>query len=256
MFVIVQSTQTITPMKKSLLTIALCAFISLAASAQYSIVEDSTSNDLNGSSVSYTIPNNALDSRIFTVNNLTGNTVTVKIKKTTTYLNDPGSTVYFCTGTNCYSPTQTLSLNVTMNAGGNLMLTCDHFPNNMPGVTQVRYTVINQSNANDTASFYINYSALPTGIATHNIVKPSISNPAPNPASAMFSINYKMGSSTMERAKMVVYNMLGERVMESDVEETEGVVKMDVSSLGQGVYFCSLESDGKTLTTKRLVVAH
>jgi hypothetical protein len=50
--------------------------------------------------------------------------------------------------------------------------------------------------------------------------------------------------------------MLGERVKETTIEEMEGVVKMDVSTLGQGVYFCSLESEGKTLTTRRLVVAH
>ncbi|CAN5863564.1 hypothetical protein BH11BAC7_BH11BAC7_21720 [soil metagenome] len=243
-------------MKKQLLTIALGTFLSLAASAQnYSII-DSLGNDLSGTTVSYNVANNALDSKIFTVNNLTGNTVTVKVKKTTVYLNDPGSTVYFCTGTNCYSPTQTLSLNVTMNGGGNVVLTCDHFPNNTAGITQVRYTVINQSNANDTASFTINYNALPTGIATHTLVKSSISNPAPNPASAMFSVNYNMGSANPKGAKMVVYNLLGDRVMESAVEEMEGVVKMDVSSLDQGVYFCSLESDGKILSTRRLVVTH
>lgn len=257
MFVIALRHKQTIQMKKYLLTLALGAFISFSASAQsYSVVEDSTTTDVVGTTINYTVANNLLDTRIFTVNNLTGSQVTVKIKKTTIYLNDPGSTIYFCTGSNCYSPTQTLSLNVIMPAGGNVLLTCDHFPNNMPGLSQVRYTIINQANANDTASFSITYNALPTGIATHTIVKPSISNPAPNPASAMFSVNYKMGSTNMESAKMVVYNMLGERVMESAVEGSEGVMKMDVSTLGQGVYFCSLESDGKILTTKRLVVAH
>jgi hypothetical protein len=243
-------------MKTRLLAIALGALTSLAAAAQNYSVIDSLSNNLVGTNVSYTVPAHLIDGKNYTVHNLSGNQVTVKVKKTTIYLNDPGSTVYFCTGTNCYSPTQTLSLNVTVAAGGTFLLTCDHFPNNVAGATQVRYTVINQANANDTASFIITYNSVPTGIATHTFVKPSISNPAPNPASSMFSISYKMGTATPQEAKMVVYNMLGERVMEARVEEMEGIVKMDVSTLGQGVYFCSLESDGKTLTTRRLVVAH
>ena len=55
---------------------------------------------------------------------------------------------------------------------------------------------------------------------------------------------------------MVIYNMLGDRVMETVVEENEGTIKMDVSSLEQGIYFCNLESDGKMLSTRRLVVTH
>jgi hypothetical protein len=50
--------------------------------------------------------------------------------------------------------------------------------------------------------------------------------------------------------------MLGASVLESEVTETEGTVRMDVSTLDQGVYFCSLIADGKTLATRRLVVSH
>ncbi|HET6993115.1 MAG TPA: T9SS type A sorting domain-containing protein, partial [Bacteroidia bacterium] len=137
-------------------------------------------------------------------------------------------------------------------------LTTDFNPNNVAGVTTVRYTVINQANMNDTAWFMITYnvSCSPAGIVSHINEKPSVSNPAPNPASSVFAINYKLGSANPQGAKMVIYNMLGDRVMETSVEEIEGTVKMDISSLDQGVYFCSLESDGKTLATRRLVVAH
>jgi hypothetical protein len=244
-------------MKKLLLTIAVAVSSSFALSAQANYtITDSLGNDLVGTTVSYNVASSQLDSRGFTVTNMNSTQVNIKVQKTIIVLNDPGSTVYFCTGSNCYSPSQTLSLTVPMTAAGTMALTCDHFPNNMTGVTQVRYTVINQANANDTASFTINYTSVPTGIATHTAVKPSISNPSPNPASSMFSINYKMGTSNPAGAKMVVYNMLGDRVMETIVEETEGVVKMDVSSLEQGIYFCSLESDGKTFATRRLVVTH
>ncbi len=244
-------------MKKHVLTIALGILTSLVVSAQASFsIADSVGNNLAGTTVNYNVASSQLDTKVYTINNLTGSAVTVKVKKTTIYMNDPGSTVYFCTGSNCYSPSQTLSLTEPMSASGNLLLTCDHFPNNQIGATQVRYTVINQANTSDTVYFIINYNSVPTAILTHSSVKPSISNPAPNPASATFSINYKMGTTNPQNAKMVIYNMLGERVMETAVEEMEGVVKMDVTTLGQGVYFCSLEADGKTVTTRRLVVAH
>ncbi|CAN5324511.1 hypothetical protein BH09BAC5_BH09BAC5_06970 [soil metagenome] len=244
-------------MKKQLLALSMGLLSAFALSAQvnYSIV-DSVSNNLTGTTVSYTIPANALDTRVYTITNTGSSTVNIKVKKTVFALNDPGSTVYFCTGSNCYSPSQTLSLVVTLNPSATVALTCDHFPNNMPGITEVRYTIINQSDPNDSAYFAIEYTSVMTGIATHSFVKPNISNPSPNPASSSFSMNYKMGSSNAQGAKLVVFNMLGDRVMETKIEETDGIIRMDVSTLEQGVYFCSLESDGKMFGTKRLIVAH
>ena len=243
-------------MKKYLLAIAFATLGSFALSAQNYSFTDSTGNAVTGTTVTYTVASSLLDTRHFTLTNTGSSTVTVKVKKTIVYLNDPGSTIYFCTGANCYSPTQNLSYNVVLNPSGTCALTCDHFPNNAVGASEVHYTVINQSNPNDTAQFTIDYNSVPTGIATHSLVKPSMSNPAPNPASSSFSISYKMGSAIPQNAKMTIYNMLGDRVMEVPVEESEGLVKMDVSVLEQGVYFCTLESDGKTLTTRRLIVAH
>ncbi len=242
-------------MKKHLLFVAIAALSSVALSAQINYpITDSVSASVTSTTVNYNVLASATDTRHFTVTNATANTVTVKVKKTIYFLNDPGSTVYFCTGANCYSPSQTLSLAVVLAPNGTCALTCDHYPNNMAGVTQVRYTVINQANTTDTTYFIINYTASLTGVATHSLVKPSLSNPAPNPASSSFTMNYKMGSTNPQDSKMVIYNMLGDRVMETSVEESEGALRMDVSSLEQGVYFCSLESDGKIVATRRLVV--
>lgn len=243
-------------MKKHLLAIAVATLGSFAVSAQNYSFTDSVGTNVTGTTVTYTVASSLLDTRQFTLTNTGSSTVTIKVKKTIVYLNDPGSTIYFCTGANCYSPTQNLSYNVVLNPAGTCALTCDHFPNNMTGASEVHYTVINQSDPNDTAIFTIDYNSVPTGIAAHNLVKSSMSNPAPNPASSLFSISYKMGSVVPQNAKMTIYNMLGDRVMETAVEESEGVIKMDVSALEQGVYFCSLESGGKTLSTRRLVVTH
>lgn len=246
-------------MKKLLLSLSLLGLFGSASAQMTMVLTDSAGNVVtNGSTVNFTVSCSALDTRFWHFTNAGGSQINVKVKKTTMVLNDPGATVYFCTGTNCYSPAQTLSLNVALaGSGGTELLTTDHYPNSVAGVTTVRYTIVNQANVLDTAYFIINYTAVcsPGGINSASIVKPSISNPAPNPASSVFAINYKFGSTTNAGAKMVIYNMLGARVMETEVEGLEGTLKMDVSRLDQGVYFCSLESDGKTLATRRLVVA-
>jgi hypothetical protein len=50
--------------------------------------------------------------------------------------------------------------------------------------------------------------------------------------------------------------MLGAVVRTEAVSEIQGTVKMDVSTLENGVYFTSMEVDGKQVATKRLVVSH
>ena len=52
----------------------------------------------------------------------------------------------------------------------------------------------------------------------------------------------------------VLTGYLGDK--EQSIEENDGTIRMDVSTFNQGIYICSLESEGKTLVTRRLVVTH
>lgn len=245
-------------MKKLLLSLSLLGLFSSLSAQMNVIITDSTGNVVTGTTVNYTIPCSVLDTRYWHITNAGGSQINIKVKKTILTLNDPGSTVYFCTDVNCYSPAQTMSLQVAIaGSGGTELLTTDHYPNGVAGITTVRYSIINQANLNDSAYFMISYTAVcSAGINSPSIIKASFSNPAPNPASSFFSVNYKLGSANADGAKLVIYNMLGAIVMDARIEETEGVMKMDVSSLEQGIYFCALEADGKMLATRRLVVTH
>ncbi len=246
-------------MKKLLLSFSIIGLFSTVSAQMNIVITDAAGTNVTGTTLNYWVPCVGLDTRYWTITNADGSPVTIKVKKTIIALNDAGATVYFCTDVNCYSPSQTLSYAVNLNAsGGNDQLTTDFNPNGVAGVTSVRYAVINQANMNDSAFFIIDYnvSCSAAGINAPINVKPSVSNPAPNPASSFFAVNYKLGSANSTGAKMVVYNLLGDRVMETNVEEIEGTIKMDISSLDQGIYFCSLEMDGKMLVTRRLVVTH
>lgn len=245
-------------MKKFLLS-GLLAVSALCANAQSSFLfSDGNNPSMNGNTYNYWVSSSATDTRQGIMSNVSGSTLNVKVRKTVLQLNDPGATTWFCTDINCYAPSTTLSPVFSMAPGDPVDLSYDFNPNNATGVTQVRYVLINQSNLADSAWFIVTYnvSNSATGVVNTTVSKPSVSNPMPNPASSVFSMNYKLGSASMNTAKFVVYNMLGAVVLESPVNETEGAVKMDVSSLEQGIYFCTLESDGKAVATRRLVVSH
>ena len=242
-------------MKKVLLSLAASALcIAGFSQANYTII-DAMSTDIVGTTQYFYVPNSTLDTRVFTVNNISGSSKSVKVRKTILVLNDATSQAYFCTNANCYSATQSLSYTVNMAVGGSFTLTTD-YSSNLTGVSQVRYTVYDINNTSDSSIVIFNYNSSPAGINANVAVKASISNPMPNPASSVFNMSYKLGSTSTNGAKLVVYNMLGASVLESEVTETEGTVRMDVSTLDQGVYFCSLIADGKTLATRRLVVSH
>jgi hypothetical protein len=242
-------------MKKHLLSIALFS-ISALASAQNFAITDAGTNVVTGATLTYTIDQSVQDSRHYTFTNTSSGSINVKVRRTILQLNTPTATTSFCTDINCYPPATNMSVQFPVNGMGSFDLTADYTPDNTSGTGHVRYTVINQSNLSDSATFDIIYNATPTGISTHAFAKASISNPAPNPATSVFSINYKLGSTSTEATTMIVYNMLGVRVMQTPLEDFEGTLRMDVSGLDQGIYFCSLESDGKILATRRLVVQH
>lgn len=248
-------------MKKQILVAAFAAITSLVSAQSSFTFTDNTIGVMNGGTYHFWVSSTVTDSRIYSVSNTSSSNVSAKVRKSVLQLNDAGATTWFCTDQNCYAPATVLSNATTMGAsGGSFDLTIDFNPNSVvgTGVTEVRYSVINQSNTADSAWFVIVYhlSNSPTGVASTVNTKPSVSNPMPNPASSMFSMNYKLGNASVNGAKVVVYNMLGAVVMETLVSETEGAIKMDVSTLDQGIYFCTLESDGKALATRRLVVSH
>ncbi len=244
-------------MKKHLLTLAF-AGITAALSAQSNFtISDPSMTNVTGTTVSLWIDQNLQDAHHYTITNTSPNSINVKVRRTIIQLNTPNAVTSFCTDINCYSPAQNMSIQFPVaGSGGHFDLTADYFPDSVAGVGHVRYSVIDQSLPSDSSTFDILYNSTPAGIQVSTIAKASVSNPFPNPASSIFNLNYKLGNSLPENSKVVIYNMLGVRVMETRLAEVEGSVTMDVSNLEEGVYFCALESDGKTLATKRVIVTH
>lgn len=245
-------------MKKLLLASLPMLFAAgLSAQASFSIVDNNMNAVANGSTVVYYVDQaTSLETHDFEVMNTTSNSITAKVRKTIMQ-QQSGQTFYFCTDQNCYTPTTTLSANVPMTGSDAFALITDFTPANMTGISTVRYSVFNTSNPSDSVYFFIEYHVSPTGVNNLSAVKANIGAPMPNPANAVFNMNYNLGSSFgTGEAKLVIYNMLGAVVKTQTLEDAQGTVRVDVATLEGGVYFTSLEVNGKQLSTKRLVVTH
>lgn len=251
-------------MKKALLLSAFAA-LTLSATAQNIRVDsqESGAQITNGTTITYWIPtlngsNPWVDVRHFTVTNTTTSAVTLKVRKNNIVLADVAAQTTFCTDLNCYGPGQMLSYDVPMNAGASFDLSLDYNTGTMTGITRVMYTIYNKNNVNDSTNLILEYNVVngPASVINPTLIKPSVTNPMPNPATSMFAMTYKFGSTVPGDAKLVVYNMLGAAVLENEILSAEGTIRMDVSTLPAGVYFCTLTNNGRQLATKRLVVSH
>jgi hypothetical protein len=245
-------------MKKLLLASVSALFVAGLSAQSFSVTHATQGGIANGSTIVYYVDQaTSLETHDFDVHNTSGSNVTCKVRKAIQQQASPNSLFYFCTDQLCYAPSTVVSGNVTVNSGAQFLLVTDFTPDNTTGVSIVRYSVFNTAVASDSVYFFIEYHVSPTGIGSHSMVKANIGSPMPNPAASVFNMNYNLGTSYGHGvAKMVIYNMLGEAVKTETLVDAEGTFRMDVSILDNGVYFTSLEVDGKQLSTKRLVVSH
>ncbi len=80
----------------------------------------------------------------------------------------------------------------------------------------------------------------------------SISAPSPNPARSITAFNYNIKSGS--KAEVKIINMLGKTVKSIDVNTSTGNVVLSTADLPSGVYFISLNVEGKNSAVQKLVV--
>lgn len=78
----------------------------------------------------------------------------------------------------------------------------------------------------------------------------------PNPSNGNFSIRFNLKENT--KIKVAIYNFLGAKV--SEIEESnyvmgENTVPLNSTHLSNGMYFCALSSENKTISTKKIVIS-
>lgn len=80
-----------------------------------------------------------------------------------------------------------------------------------------------------------------------------ISKIYPNPVSSIASIDYLLNDWS-EAATISVHNILGDRILELNLDQTENNLKVPIEQFPNGIYFYTLRLNGKGVTTKKFVV--
>ena len=180
--------------------------------------------------------------------NTTNSSIEFLVRKETIILNEETTELLFCLG-NCYSGN--LSQPVVMAANETIpSASHDAFHAIYMGAKDaalVKYTFFNTSDESDQVSFYIQYTE-GTGLRESEI-QTSL-RAYPNPAVSTVNIDYVAPDN---HTYLVVKNLAGKEVYRTHVSFS-GKKQLDVSKFNAGMYFYGLESDGKMLCTKKLLI--
>jgi hypothetical protein len=110
------------------------------------------------------------------------------------------------------------------------------------------------SDPNDSVYVDIFYDVAPVGIRENTSLVRSF-EAFPNPsANGNVTLSYDLQQAPVG-TRLVVYNMLGERALTRTIGAAQGRVVLGTGELSAGVWFAALESNGRAIATKRLVIA-
>ena len=191
----------------------------------------------NGDTIELMVPElNSTVDYYLDVNNISDEDVTVRAYKEELGMVE-GATVSLCFAGLCYPPTTSSSGTTVIPAQSTLPHSSDygfHFSYKTPmaGTSFVRFVFANEDNYDDNASI------------TFKLVYPASDN---------VTIEYAY-SGNSDNVKLVVKNMLGTTLLTKKLDANGNKVKVDVSEYNAGIYFYSIEADGRPLITKKLLV--
>ncbi|MFT5279890.1 MAG: hypothetical protein ACI9P8_001529 [Bacteroidia bacterium] len=168
-----------------------------------------------------------------------------------------GTSNYFC-WTQCYGPmTDQSPVAFPMDPDAMTEIFAGYYnANGFVGYSIVRYTFFEEGNESNANSFDVTYSTDPNGIADGFVSGSNgLSASYPNPANASTEMVYSLKPDA-SKGSVEMFNMLGSKVRSIPLTEKNGALKVDLSAIPSGLYFFNMVVDGKTLETRKLMVAH
>jgi hypothetical protein len=187
--------------------------------------------------------------------NISAASQTYKVKRTVKILPSPQSS-YFCFAGGCFSDTTNYSPNSLTLAPNTLdnNFSAHINPNSTKGSALVYYKFYNVNNANDTIGIYVQSEIWYSGVSSLSASQVELGPVFPNPANEKFNVEYTLNDNVS--ARLVLRNMLGSTILEEAVSGLNGKIQVNSSDLPEGIYFCSLFVDGKSVSTRKLVIRH
>jgi len=243
----------------------LLSFTSVAGSLfaqDLVILKDEAGNTVNGQLVVQYGDPSAPDHEVDIIANLQGNvskTLNVRRYETQVLL---GTANYFCWGV-CYEERpaggqylwQSLPQHAVALVPGVDALNFHAYlkPNGQVGVARFRFVWFDIDQPADTAWVDIEFRSEVVGIDEAVASQYDLAV-FPNPsAGADVRVSFA-GAAATSATRLVVYNTLGERVHSEGIRASQQAAILSTAALSTGVYFATLEANGITVATRRLVV--
>ncbi len=233
-------------MKKGLLSLFIvCSFLGGAWAQSLKVMGVITETDISGNKTS----------RAF-IKNISSTTQSVRVIRTTNQLATEHQS-YFCWNI-CFGPSTSTSGLVSIDPGAT---DSSHFHgyltvgSNTNGASTVAYEFVNDHNSTDSVMIVFNYNAGATGIKDVSASEiPSLQSPYPSPANTYSTIKYNISNG--KQGTLNIYNALGALAYKTAVDEKQNEYIIPTLLLADGMYFCTLQVDGKPIATKKLIVDH
>lgn len=236
--------------KKSIFTLAMMAVMGWASaqSLQFELNGEVLSD---GQTVYYADFNEDFGEFILEMqlHNISGTDLNVVVEKEEISVPE-GSMNYFCWGL-CFAPTTYVSPAVPMAAGsvsGEGDLAFHFMPGSMTDVGYMRYYAYEEG-SHERVSVNVVFNSLES---VGEMPSCTFSHAYPNPASSVVRFNYELSSGA--NATACIYNLLGQEVMRQELSDLSGQLTLSVADLNEGIYFCNLMVNGRTLKTEKFIV--
>ncbi|MBK8845552.1 MAG: T9SS type A sorting domain-containing protein [Bacteroidetes bacterium] len=167
----------------------------------------------------------------------------------------PGHESSFCWD-QCYPPFVSVSSQaVNISAGGlTTAFIADLRPNLNTGFTTVSYKFYDQANPADFVTVDIQYNITALGL-NDNLTAVQIASPRPNPANEATYISYQNRNSA-STFSLQIADLLGKVYLDKIIVDQAGVAMLETANIPSGVYFVRALSNGKVISTNKLVISH
>ena len=244
-------------MKKIFTLILMLATVATYAQSLSMTYEGAPVN--NGDTLEVIVPQlNSTQDYYLDLTNVTDEDVTVMVYKNELSMLE-GASASLCVGGTCYPPTTMNSNPFVIQAHTTLSHTGDNsgsafhmsYKTVTEGTSYVMFSFTNYENSDDCVAVIFKLVYAPTDIDVVSSVTKM--RAYPNPASDNVTVEYAI-SGNANKAQLVVKNLLGATLYTRNLDVNANKVRLDVSEYPAGIYFYSIEADGRPLVTKKLLV--
>ncbi len=247
---------------KKYLPLVLLSMIALSSSAQSLIIKDINGNVVTNSEIAIRVhPSVDTESHSFEVTNTSNLGISVNSVR---YENDcsAGSGEFYCWSL-CLGAKECgsefvrgmpFAQYINPNSVSPVPLLTDFQPSfnseedGLEGTASYTYVLFDDNNPSDSVYVTLNYD-IDYAVGINEINENAISNIYPNPAQNRIQFNL---NTNIALAQFEIYSMVGQRVKQVNIENAQGIIRIDIDELVPGVYFLSEKSSS---VTRRFIVS-